>query len=89
MAHEGIENSETTPTLELLFHIGNLSFKNVADLTAYIQLLYYTSVDELQNFCHKLVHPDYSLDEKFETWLIALGYVSELDRWKDMMQKIS
>lgn len=88
MNDNGINTSETAPTLELLFYVGTLSFKNLTDLTTYVQLLYYTSVDELQDFCHKLVNSDNTLEEKFETWLIALGYVSELDHWKEKMKQI-
>ena len=65
-----------------LFSIDNKQLKNVSELTAYMKGLLNSSYEEFEDFCHKLIGYDDTLDVQLEAWLIALGKRKELDAWK-------
>lgn len=65
-----------------LFCIDNKQFKNVSELTAYMKTLLASSYEEFENFCHKLIDYEDTLDVQFEAWLIALGKRKELEAWR-------
>lgn len=65
-----------------LFNVDNKQLKNVAELSAYMKGLLDSSYDEFEDFCHKLIDYDDTLDVQFEAWLIALGKRKELSEWR-------
>lgn len=65
-----------------LFSVDNKQLKNVSELTAYMKGLLDSSYEEFENFCHKLIDYDDTLDVQFEAWLIALGKRKELETWR-------
>lgn len=68
-----------------LFSIGNKQLKNVAELTAHMKGLLDSSYEEFEDFCHKLIDYDDTLDVQLEAWLIALGKRKELDVWRNSL----
>lgn len=65
-----------------LFNVDNKQLKNVAELSAYMKGLLDSSYEEFEDFCHKLIDYDDTLDVQFEAWLIALGKRKELNEWR-------
>lgn len=65
-----------------LFNVDNKQLKNVAELSAYMKGLLDSSYEEFEDFCHKLIDYDDTLDVQFEAWLIALGKRKELSEWR-------
>lgn len=65
-----------------LFCVENKRLKNISELTAYMKSLLDSSYNEFEDFCHKLIDYDDTLDVQFEAWLIALGKRKELEEWK-------
>lgn len=65
-----------------LFNVDNKQLKNVAELSAYMKGLLDSSYDEFEDFCHKLIDYDDTLDVQFEAWLISLGKRKELSEWR-------
>ena len=68
-----------------LFNVDNKQLKNVAELSAYMKGLLDSSYEEFEDFCHKLIDYDDTLDVQFEAWLIALGKRKELESWKKQL----
>lgn len=65
-----------------LLNIGDKQLKNVSELAAYMKKLLDSSYKEFENFCHKMIDYDDTLDVQLEAWLIALGKRKELDAWR-------
>lgn len=70
-----------------LFNVDNKQLKNVAELSAYMKGLLDSSYEEFEDFCHKLIDYDDTLDVQFEAWLIALGKRKELENWKKQLEE--
>ncbi len=70
-----------------LFNVDNKQLKNVAELSAYMKGLLDSSYEEFEDFCHKLIDYDDTLDVQFESWLIALGKRNELNLWREQLNK--
>ena len=70
-----------------LFNVDNKQLKNVAELSAYMKGLLDSSYEEFEDFCHKLIDYDDTLDVQFEAWLIALGKRNELNLWREQLNK--
>lgn len=70
-----------------LFNVDNKQLKNVAELSAYMKGLLDSSYEEFEDFCHKLIDYDDTLDAQFEAWLIALGKRNELNLWREQLNK--
>lgn len=68
-----------------LFNVDNKQLKNVAELSAYMKGLLDSSYEEFEDFCHKLIDYDDTLDVQFEAWLIALGKRNELNLWREQL----
>ena len=64
------------------FSIDNKQLKNVSELTAHMKGLLDSSYEEFEDFCHKLIDYDDTLDVQLEAWLIALGKRKELETWR-------
>ncbi|MCD7763124.1 MAG: protein kinase [Lachnospiraceae bacterium] len=62
--------------------IDDRKLKNIAELTDYMKELLDSSYDKFEEFCHKMLDYDDTLDVQFEAWLIALGKRKELEKWK-------
>lgn len=65
-----------------LLNIGDKQLKNVAELAAYMKKLLDSSYEEFEDFCHKMIDYDDTLDVQLEAWLIALGKRKDLDAWR-------
>lgn len=68
-----------------LLHVDNKQLKDIPELTAYMKGLLDSSYEEFEDFCHKLIDYDDTLDVQFEAWLIALGKRKELESWKKQL----
>lgn len=68
-----------------LFNVENKQLKNVAELSAYMKGLLDSSYEEFEDFCHKLIDYDDTLDVQFEAWLIAQGKRNELKSWREQL----
>lgn len=66
-----------------LFNIGDKQLKNVAELAVYMKKLLDSSYEEFEDFCHKMIDYDDTLDVQLESWLIALGKRNELNIWRE------
>lgn len=65
-----------------LLNIGDKQLKNVAELAAYMKKLLDSSYEEFEDFCHKMIDYDDTLDVQLEAWLMALGKRKDLDAWR-------
>lgn len=65
-----------------LFCMDNKQMKNIAELTAYMKERLDSSYEEFEEFCHKLIDYNDTLDVQFEAWLIALGKRREIEAWR-------
>lgn len=65
-----------------LLNIGNKQLKNVEELAAFMKKLLVSSYEEFEDFCHKMIDYDDTLDVQLEAWLIALGKRKDLDAWR-------
>ena len=70
-----------------LLHVDNKQLKDIPELTAYMKGLLDSSYEEFEDFCHKLIDYDDTLDVQFESWLIALGKRNELNLWREQLNK--
>lgn len=68
-----------------LLNIGDKQLKNVAELAAYMKKLLDSSYEEFEDFCHKMIDYDDTLDVQLEAWLIALGKRKDLDAWRQSL----
>lgn len=68
-----------------LFNVDNKQLKNVEELSAYMKGLLDSSYEEFEDFCHKLIDYDDTLDVQFEAWLISLGKRKELNDWRKQL----
>ena len=57
------------------------------ELAAYMQELFDLSYEEFENFCHKMIDGNDTLDVQLETWLIALGKRKELESWRRQLSQ--
>lgn len=69
-----------------LLNIENKQLKSISELTIYIKGLIDSSYGEFEEFCHKMIDYDDTLDVQLEAWLIALGKRKELDNWRVGLQ---
>ena len=69
-----------------LFSVDNKRLKNISELTAHMKGLLDSSYDEFEDFCHKLIDYNDTLDVQLEAWLIALGKRKELENWRRGLQ---
>lgn len=65
-----------------LLNVGDKQLKNVTELVAYMKKLLDSSYEGFEDFCHKMIDYDDTLDVQLEAWLIALGKRKELDAWR-------
>lgn len=70
-----------------IFQIGDKQLENVEELAAYMQDLFDLSYEEFENFCHKMIDGNDTLDVQLETWLIALGKRKELESWRRQLSQ--
>lgn len=70
-----------------IFSIDNKQIKSVTELTAHMKTLLDSSYEEFEEFCHKMIDYDDTLDVQFEAWLIALGKRKELDMWRKQLNQ--
>lgn len=70
---------------QTLFCTNEQQFKTPKDLSAYMEQLLQSSLEELRAFCHSLIQFDDTLDPQLEAWLIVLGKREELQRWRSLM----
>lgn len=68
-----------------LLNIGDKQLKNVAELAAYMKKLLDSSYEEFEDFCHKMIDYDDTLDVQLEAWLVALGKRKDLDVWRQSL----
>ncbi len=68
-----------------LFNVDNKQLKNVEELSSYMKGLLDSSYEEFEDFCHKLIDYDDTLDVQFEAWLVALGKRKELNEWRNSL----
>ena len=62
--------------------LGEKQFQSVQELTAYLKVLYVSSRDEFEDFCHYMINNDETLNVQFEAWLTSLGKGKGIDIWK-------
>ncbi len=65
--------------------VNNYLFNDISELIAYMQDLLNDSYGKFEDFCHKLIDYDDTLDPQLEAWLIALGKRRELNTWKESL----
>ena len=70
-----------------IFQIGDKQLENVDELAAYMKELFDLSYDEFENFCHKMIAGNDTLDVQLEAWLIALGKRKELESWRRQLSQ--
>ena len=65
-----------------LFSIDGKQLKSVSELTTHMKSLLDSSYGEFEDFCHRLIDYNDTLDVQLEAWLIALGKRRELEAWR-------
>ena len=69
-----------------LLNIENKQLNNVSELTIYMKGLLDSSYEAFEDFCHKMIDYDDTLDVQLEAWLIAIGKRKELETWRVGLQ---
>lgn len=65
-----------------LLNVDNKKIKDVSELASYMKELLDSSYEKFEDFCHKMIDYDDTLDVQLEAWLIALGKRKELESWR-------
>lgn len=70
-----------------IFKIGDKQFKNVTEFAAHMKDLFDSSYEDFEDFSHKMLGFNDTLDVQLEAWLIALGKRKELDSWRRQLSQ--
>ena len=65
--------------------VGCDSFFSLEELSAHMQALADQSFEAFQEFCHKLIQDDRTLNPQFEIWLEATGHSQALEAWRQTL----
>lgn len=69
-----------------ILQIDLFEFSTVGELSEHIKSLIDRSYEEFEEFCHRMIDYDDSLDVQLEAWLLALGKRKELEQWRESLR---